>query len=69
MRRMWDNKKFFSFYEHLEPSQIEEIFMKTAPIMNKQPVPGELKIPYVGFLVKRHPALEETLLNHIIGIA
>ena len=69
MRRMWDNKQFFSFFEHLDPSQIQDIFKRAQPAIMGMKRTNTPHIPYVALFVRRSPENEEVSLNHTIGIA
>jgi len=72
MRRMWDNRKFFSFYEHFESSKsVQDIIEGTKPLIvdveHNSVVKGTF--PYAGLFVSRRQENEEVILNHHIGIA
>ena len=72
MRRMWDNRKFFSFYEHFESgAAVDEIIEGTKPlivdVVHNSVVNGTF--PYAALLVSRRAENEEVILNHHIGIA
>lgn len=72
MRHPWTGKEFFSFYEHLEPSQVNELLRTAQPFIAKKLDDSSRNgpVPYAGFLVRHnHPAYEEVVLNHLIGIA
>lgn len=69
MRRLWDNKKFFSFYEHLSPSDIERLLVGNKQAMEELARKGVVIGPPIGFLIEKRPENQETVLNSIIGIA
>lgn len=73
MRHPYTGKKFFSFFDHLEPSQVKALLDSAAPIINEKLENDGVKkgvIFHGAILIRPHrPETEEQVLNNLIGIA
>lgn len=71
MRRFWGGPEFFSFYEHLGPRQMQDLLTigMQENIHLEQIVGKGNMVPHLAIFIRKDPQNEETILNHIIGIA
>jgi hypothetical protein len=72
MRSLYDGKKFFSFHEHLNAKQAQELMDQAGLVMQKmEEQHGKQSICYhVAMLINPNRAENyEVVMNNIIGIA
>jgi hypothetical protein len=71
MRRLYDNKKFYSVFEHITFAQYKEMVQQSSVVMRdiEMKYGRQRMIPQVSFMVQPRPENQEVIINNVIGIA